>query len=853
MKRFLFVGWLLAAFVSSSAQVVDDFSDGDFTAHPGWAGNDAQFVVSAGQLRSNAGIPPATIDYYLSTPSATTLNARWEFFVNLKFPTTGQNLADVYLVSDQAVLTAPAINGYFVRIGDTADEVALYRSTAGTATRLAGVPGIVNSSSNNPFRIRVTRDADHRWTLEYDDGATGTYVTGPAVTDNSHSSSQFFGIRIRQSNAASAANNHFFDDITVGEIPTDTSPPLLQSAQAMTANQLLVTFSEPLDLVSAQTPSHYQTAAAANTATSALLQPGGVSVAVTFAQDFPNGIEQQLTVTGVADVAGNAMPPRSVPFRFFQASPVLPKDVIITELLADPAPQVGLPNAEYIEIHNRSANPIDLLNWRLSDESSTATFPSQIVLPGSYWVVTSASAASLFTGQVIGLANFPTLNNGGDRLALRDAAHQRIDSLLYDLTWYRDPDKQEGGWALELIDPNNPCGEADNWTASEDATGGTPGRQNSVFANKPDVTGPRLLSAVAESETTVRLFFDEKMDAQLSAGQVSFAPPLTITSAVFDATLRSASLELVTPLQPRVLYEVTVSSVRDCNGNEIQPLFNRQLFAVTEAALPGDILLNEILFNPFPGGSDYVEVYNVSDKFINLKNWRWRSASGVETITTDNLVMAPQTYRLFTADAPTVQTQYPSHDRENFFECRLPSLPDDEGRLSLLTEAAVAIDSFAYADDYHSPLIDDEEGVSLERISWTQPSQSPANWKSAASVVGFGTPGRVNSHARAGVIADDAVTVSPVVFSPAVGFAQIQFRFEQSGLNANVTIIDQHGRLIKTLATNATLGFQGFFRWDGDTDRGGRARSGYYAVWFETFDAEGHVKRYRKRVVVASE
>ncbi len=835
----------------AAGQVVDDFSDGDFTANPVWSGNDALFTVAAGQLRSNAGVPPSTIDYYLSTPSNTALNARWEFFVNLRFATSGQNLADVYLMSDQAVLTAAGINGYAVRIGDTADEVALYRVTGGTSTRLVGVPGIVNSSTNNPFRIRVTRDADHLWTLEYDDGATGTYVKGPTVTDNTHSSSAFFGIRIRQSTAASAANNHFFDDFAVGEIPIDTSPPLLQSAQAVSANQLLVSFSEPLDLISAQIPSHYQTAPAPNMATSALLQPSGVSVVVTFAQDFPNGIGQQVTVAGVADVAGNAMPPTSVPFLFFQARPVFPKDIIITEMLPDPVPQVGLPNAEYIEIYNRSAHPVDVSGWRLSDESSTATFPSQIMLPGSYWVVTSTAAASLFTGPVMGVGNFPTLNNGGDVLVLRDATHQRIDSLRYDLTWYRDPDKQEGGWALELIDPNNLCGEADNWTASEDGSGGTPGRQNSVFASKPDLTGPQLLSAVAESETTVRLLFDEKMDGQVLAEYIVFEPSLAIAAVAFDVSLRSLLIRLAVPLLPRQLYTVMVTSVRDCNGNEIREDFSRQSFALTEAAQPGDILLNEILFNPFPGGSDYVEVYNASDKFINLKNGRWRSLSGSETITTDHLVLAPQSYRVFTPDPLTVQTHYPTHERSNFFRCRLPSMPDAEGSIALLTEDMVVIDRFAYQKDYHSPLIDDEEGVALERISWTAPTQSPANWKSAASVVGFGTPGRVNSHARQEAVAGGAVTVSPQVFSAREGFAQIQFQFDQSGLNANVTIIDQQGRIIKTIAANATLGFQGFFRWDGDTDRGERARSGYYAVWFETFDTSGNVSRYRQRVVVA--
>jgi hypothetical protein len=61
----------------------------------------------------------------------------------------------------------------------------------------------------------------------------------------------------------------------------------------------------------------------------------------------------------------------------------------------------------------------------------------------------------------------------------------------------------------------NPCGEEENWIASESANGGTPGTQNSVFANKPDLTGPKLISAIPISTTEVVLKFNEKLDDQL--------------------------------------------------------------------------------------------------------------------------------------------------------------------------------------------------------------------------------------------------------------------------------------------------------------------------------------------------
>ncbi|MCB0815815.1 MAG: hypothetical protein KDB87_21940, partial [Flavobacteriales bacterium] len=193
-----------------AAQVSDDFSDGDFTNNPVWAGNDGLFTVDAGQLRSQS---PGAANYHLSTPSAQATDAQWALFINLKFSTSGANYADVYLTSNNADL-ASGVNGYFVRMGGTQDRLELFRSDGGTETSLIVSPdGIVNSSSDNPFLIRVKRDANDLWTMEYDDGAVGTYVVAGTAMDATYSTSTHFGIRIEQSAAAGPVNNHFFDDI----------------------------------------------------------------------------------------------------------------------------------------------------------------------------------------------------------------------------------------------------------------------------------------------------------------------------------------------------------------------------------------------------------------------------------------------------------------------------------------------------------------------------------------------------------------------------------------------------------------------------------------------------------------
>jgi len=163
-------------------------------------------------------------------------------------------------------------------------------------------------------------------------------------------------------------------------------------------------------------------------------------------------------------------------------------------------------------------------------------------------------------------------------------------------------------------------------------------------------------------------------------------------------------------------------------------------------------------------------------------------------------------------------------------------------------------DQLLYSQKMHSPFVKDNEGVSLERISLSGLTDDPGNWKSANASAGYATPGLINSNSRPeSSINDNAVNVDPEVFSPSVpgkDFSKINYKFDQSGLVANAKILDAQGRLIKTLANNETLSYEGFFRWDGDRDDGSRARVGYYVVWVEVFDSSGSVNVFRKRAVI---
>src|SRR6266404_5575637 len=71
-------------------------------------------------------------------------------------------------------------------------------------------------------------------------------------------------------------------------------------------------------------------------------------------------------------------------------------DIVIDELFPDPAPQVGLPTSEFVELKNVSGTAFDLAGWKLSDGTSTANLPSFVLQPDSFVIICASSAATSF-------------------------------------------------------------------------------------------------------------------------------------------------------------------------------------------------------------------------------------------------------------------------------------------------------------------------------------------------------------------------------------------------------------------------------------------------------------------------
>jgi hypothetical protein len=224
--------------IQVDAQLVDNFTDGDFAVNPTWMGNTADFIVNpSSRLQSNNTV--ANSSFYLSTANTLATAAQWEFYANLTFNTSSTNYVDIFLTASARDLLATTTTGYFVRLGGTADEISLYRKDAGGSSIkiIDGVDAILNTS-NNLLKIKVIRNAANQFTLFRDISGTGSsYISEGVVTDATFASSLFFGIAIKQS-TVSFFQKHFFDDIEIQAYTPDITPPVITAATAISNTQV---------------------------------------------------------------------------------------------------------------------------------------------------------------------------------------------------------------------------------------------------------------------------------------------------------------------------------------------------------------------------------------------------------------------------------------------------------------------------------------------------------------------------------------------------------------------------------------------------------------------------------------
>jgi len=861
--RQLYLLIIIASTLSLQAQFTDDFSDGNFTSNPVWSGDDSDFEVDINnQLHLNA--PAATSESYLSTSSAFLEPGSWEFYLDMDFNPSSSNYASVFLSSDQSDLTG-SLNGYFVRIGGaTADRISLYRQDGSSITALIESPDDWVDLSQVQVRIRVNRDVAGNWTLEADTSAGFSgYTNLGTAQDITHTTATHFGVRCTYTSTRS--DRFYFDDFDVQGTPLiDTSPPSVQSFELALPDTVRLLFDEALEPSSVTTASQYELLGVGIAGSATLI--GSSEIELLFPTPFQNGQLYTLRVSGVQDISGNTM--ISEDLEIFYYDPV-PGDIVLNEIMVDPSPPVNLPNAEYVEIYNRSPFPLNLENFTLISGTTVRDMPAVTIQPDSTILLVDDGQGQGFPG----IANkaemdLPSLSNSGGQLQIRTPSGEISDIIAYDVSWYRDANKEDGGWSIERIDVDFLCGEGNNWRASTHPNGGTPGRTNSVAGAQNDITAPRIVQIGVRGDSALFVLFDERMDSSSFAlpGAIEFIP--SIPPADFEVIAQAPlakriDINFANPLDSQTVYRIILNNwITDCSGNAL--ITDSLRFAIPVNPLPGDVVINELLFDPFSGGQDYVELYNTSDRVIDLYDIQLAQydttfgiISSVESITAESKLLFPGEYALLTEDTAVVREMYFTRNVEAFIQVEnIPSMGNDEGNMATVTRGLELLEYAPYSAEWHYPLLSSVDGVSLEKISPNVDPTRADSWHSAASTAGFGTPGVKNSQfIDYSADLSNSIEVVPQVFSPnGDGYkdlATIQYDFDKTGYLCTIKIYDERGVEERILVNNEILGTSGQFTWDGVTNAGVKGAVGIHIFVIELTHSDGERQTIKKTCVLS--
>ncbi|MBD3639325.1 MAG: lamin tail domain-containing protein [Crocinitomicaceae bacterium] len=830
-------------------QFSDDFEDGDFSNAPTWTGNTANFIVNGNnELQLNA--PAVTDTSYLSVPTTNISNTTWDFYVRMEFNPSSSNFSRVYLVSDNTDLKG-SLNGYYVMLGGTTDEISLYRQDGLATTEiLDGLDGALNSDPSIS-RVRVTRDGAGNWELLRDTTGGYNFISEGTVSDATHTTNSNFGVFCRYTSTRST--DFYFDNL--GDPYIDSVIPTIDTVIVISSTELDVQFSEAMDQGTAETTTNYSLDQGIGSPVSTLQDAGDPAlIHLTFGTPFVSGTNYILTVSNVEDLGGNAVNnPTTYPFDYFVPDVPLPGELLITEFMADPTPSVGLPEVEYIELFNPTTKFFDLSGWTLSDGSSTGVLNSYIIGPLQYVLICNTGDCGQFFVTNFTETSLPSLNNSADNIVLKYIDGTTIDSLSFDLSWYNDPSKEDGGWSIEKKYYTAPCQVATNWAASTDPLGGTPATQNSVYTNQPDNVPPAISNYTVNGDSNVVVVFNEVLDTSYTA-IVGISPSVSSLSWNYNS-LMELNIDIQT-LAVNQIYEITISGATDCSANPM----NTSLIdvGIPDTIVQGDIILNEVMFNPLTGGSDYVEVYNHSDKILDLQevflaNWD-DSIANYKSLITEQYLFLPGEYVLITEDTNDIINDFTIYGVGTFIEADLPTYPNDSGTVYLLSKDSLLLDYFHYDEDYHFDLISDEDGKSLERLSFDGAMNDPDIWHTAAEYVEWGTPGYENSQQLNPEI-DGEVSIDPKIFSPDNDGYQdvisINVALTSTDNVVDVEIFDNRGRLIRLLKDNYFVGNEATFTWDGINDEGEKATIGTYIILVSVVDENGNQQQYKLVAVLA--
>lgn len=508
---------------------------------------------------------------------------------------------------------------------------------------------------------------------------------------------------------------------------------------------------------------------------------------------------------------------------------------------------------EFLEFVNISSREIDLRGWTYRDRSGAeGDVVSQLVVqPDSLFLwtgdVLKLSDWSPPSASMVELSNWPSLNNSSDSIIILDPLGHRMIAHGYE-----SPPDAEFGKSLERLALWKSQELVTSWSVCQDPAGITPGVKNSTVLTPRNLAlqelttldsilwvGEGFFVRIPVLNAGVDFVEEAVLNAILAQNELPIGNwSWTLVDLAAGDTL-TKDIELISETAGWVTLEVTIHYEGD--ETPYDDTIFQQIYISENAT---GAILNEVMSLPVVEQNEWVEIYNRSDKTIDLMGWLLADNSGATVSLSDtSLLLEPKHYLVFGPDDSMGPDIF-----EGVYQGiqHFPTLNNTEEMLRLFDPQGITMDEMSYNN--FTELV---TGRSLERIRSHTSGEDPGNWSICIAEFGS-TPGEENSLYLDALGSKLNVDLSPNPFSPNGDGQddQIGIRYElpfERGL-MSIMVFDMAGRQIAWPVQIKPVSHRGQVWWDGEANYGGKAVTGLYIMKLLFDDQAGKVWTCLKKV-----
>ena len=526
------------------------------------------------------------------------------------------------------------------------------------------------------------------------------------------------------------------------------------------------------------------------------------------------------------------------------------KSLIINEFMYSP---VG-DEPEWVEVFNASNDTINLKNWRVQDATKSFAVicdSNNFIFPNEIFVVARDSTIKNYYNYNFKffVVPIPTLNNStADAIVLKDFTDLQNDSIYYFPTW-----GGINGKSLEKIDYAISGNDSSNWISSIPSCG------KINFNSRKNYDLSLTKSWYERTSKGFNIFATIKNIGRINAENSKFELSIDGNKIVYFYNIPT-----INPLDSNVVsfhWEIGFSGSKIIYCKIIFPDDDRIENNFSELKINSSfkmqsLVINEIMFDPAPQNSEFIELYNSSSDTINLSEWKVSDSRDLLTaknIFTLNGTISPKDYFIISADS-NIYKNFPSPKNIIILNKDI-SLNNDGDFVAIFDLTNSIIDSVNYSNSWHLKN-KITQNRSLEKISPLLNSGDQKNWSTCVNNFGA-TPGFQNSIFLEQQKLNSEIFLSPNPFSPDFdGFEDnlsISYNFPLNSTTVKIKIFDSSGRLVKNLVDNKLSSSTGTIIWNGLNNDGNKSKIGPHIILIEALDNFGNtVLKIKKVVIVAT-